>query len=157
MSAPTDRLAALKAKLAASKPAPESASTTPALTPTASSKIETAKLSHAPATASAVEQSLLVVSDEMKALTSFDPNAFLLKLVKVHEGVQAKAPGIENYFREINKNLHQYPELVHLLNDDQLAALTSGLFFLTDTKMAEAVVTGRSKKALSINELDAMF
>jgi len=144
----------LKAKLAAAKAAGESS--TP-IAPIAAGKIQTAAQVQQAPTVSAVESSLLVVSEHMKQLEGFDPVAFVGKLAEVRQGVEARAPGIENYFREINKNLNQYSELCHLLNDDQLAALTAGLFYLTDTNMAAAVVTGKSKKNLTINELEAMF
>lgn len=144
----------LKAKLAASKAA--NATTTP-IAPIAAGKIQAATSAHIAQAPSAVENSLLVVSEHMRQIEGFDPVAFVTKLAAVRQGVEARAPGIENYFRELNRNLNQYPELCHLLNDDQLAALTAGLFYLTDTNMAAAVVTGKSKKNLTIDELQAMF
>lgn len=147
---------ALKARLEASRAAQPAGTQAPALIPQAA--IQQAAQVQATPQVSEVEASLLAIPQDMRALEKFDPLAFVTKLANLRQQIEAKAPGVAQYMQEINKNLNQYPELAHLLNDSQLAALTAGLFFLTDTKIAEAVMGKKSgKKVFSESELNAMF
>lgn len=124
-----------------------------------SEKIEALKTAEAsaPATPSAVESTLLQISEEMREFPDFNPDAFVQKLAILEGQVVAKAPGIASYLQDINRNLRQYPELVHLLNDDQLAVITQGLLFLTNTNMVQIAASGKSRKTLSTEELTQAF
>jgi hypothetical protein len=101
---------------------------------------------------------ILTISDEMRALEGFNPEEFVQRLVKLAADVESKAPGVATYLQEINKNLNQYPELTHILDDDKLAVLTSGMFFVTGVEMAMVTVKARGPKGkMTIEEGMKLF
>lgn len=101
--------------------------------------------------------SILDINKDMEQLEGFDPEEFTTKLQQLSDGLEIRAPGLSNYLQKINTNLNKYPELAHILNDEQLSTIVSGLLFLTNTNMAEAVTKKGSRGTLSIDESAAMF
>lgn len=102
-------------------------------------------------------QSLLVVPEDSQKLEGFNANEFVSLLPALRSALDTKAPGIASYLTKINENLNQYQELAHLLNEDQLALLTEGFFFLTDTDIAKAVTKKNSRAVMTIDLVDKMF
>lgn len=151
----TDRLAAIRERLAAQRAAAPTAGSTLKAAATATKAI----VSAAPESAvpSATESNILRVSEAMTTLQKFDPQNFVNKLVLVRNGVESKAPGVATYLQEINRNLNQYPELVHILNDEQIGVIVSGLLFMTNTNMVQASAAGKRKAPLTDTELQLMF
>jgi hypothetical protein len=83
----------------------------------------------------------------MSELIQTDQNAeviakILPKLQQLDEMLESQAPGIKNYLLEINEDLRQYPDLVHLLNDEQIRPIYSALRAVTNT-----VITAKAAKA----------
>lgn len=111
----------------------------------------------APQEMSEAMKALLQITPELDALEELDCKAFVAKLPQLAQGVESRAPGVANYLREILKNLNKYPELTHLLNDDQLGVICSGMLFQTDTEMAQLKTKTRGKKELTINEMESIF
>jgi hypothetical protein len=97
-------------------------------------------------------------SNQFESIQGFNGEAFLTLLNRFELELEAKAPGIASYLKEIHKNLNQYQELSYLLTDEQLNLVASGFFHVTDTKMAEVVVKSKSKKAtVTIDEAEKLF
>ena len=105
----------------------------------------------------AADNVLLAVHEDMKTIEGFNPDLFVTLLPKLASEIEAKAPGVGRYLEEINKNLTKYQELTHLLNDDQLSVITSGLFFLTDTTMLVAATKKGSKAVLTQEQIADFF
>lgn len=83
----------------------------------------------------------------MSEIITTDQNAeviakILPKLSTLDEMLEAQAPGLKNYLLEINEDLRQYPDLVHLLNDEQIKPIYSALRAVTNT-----VITAKAAKA----------
>lgn len=83
----------------------------------------------------------------MSEMITTDQNAeviakILPKLSTLDEMLEAQAPGLKNYLLEINEDLRQYPDLVHLLSDEQIKPIYSALRAVTNT-----VITAKAAKA----------
>lgn len=83
----------------------------------------------------------------MSEMITTDQNAeviakILPKLSILDEMLEAQAPGLKNYLLEINEDLRQYPDLVHLLTDEQIKPIYSALRAVTNT-----VITAKAAKA----------
>lgn len=92
----------------------------------------------------------------IEQIVGFDSAKFLRTLDEFKVNLEKSAPGIANYLKDIHANLNQYPELCHLLTDEQLGLIVSGYFSYTDTKMAEVVVKSKKGK-VSVNEAEKLF
>jgi hypothetical protein len=66
----------------------------------------------------------------------------LPKLQQLDSMLESQAPGLKNYLLEINEDLRQYPDLVHLLTDEQIKPIYSSLRAITNT-----VITAKAAKA----------
>lgn len=88
----------------------------------------------------------------MSDLIQTDQNAevisrILPKLSQLDEMLESQAPGLKNYLLEINEDLRQYPDLVHLLNDEQIRPIYSALRAVTNTVItAKAAKTNKEVK-----------
>src|SRR5690606_7622616 len=69
----------------------------------------------------------------------------LPKLKALEEALQTEAPGIENYIKDINNNLREFPELVHLLSDEQIKPIYSA--YRAQTGVAIATKRAKTKKS----------
>lgn len=83
----------------------------------------------------------------MSDVITTDQNAevisrILPKLSQLDEMLESQAPGLKNYLLEINEDLRQYPDLVHLLTDEQIRPIYSALRATTNT-----VITAKAAKA----------
>lgn len=163
-----EKLALIKQQQAANAPATPTPTTSaaPAIAPSAAvATLLASKLVSVPKE-SAIEPSeieiaadnvLLAVHEDMKTIEGFNPDVFVTLLPKLASEIEAKAPGVGRYLEEINKNLTKYQELTHLLNDDQLSVITSGLFYLTDTTMLVAATKKGSKAVLTQEQIAGFF
>jgi len=102
-------------------------------------------------------ESLLIKPQGIDELEDLNADEFLTKLTYLNQAIEAKAPAISTYLQEINKSLVQFQELAHILNEDQIATIVSGLLFLTNTNMAEAVTKKGSRKVMKIDEVESIF
>lgn len=51
----------------------------------------------------------------------------LPKLEALQEAIETQNPNIRNYLKRLNEDLMQYPDLVHLLTDEQIKPIYSAL------------------------------
>lgn len=50
-------------------------------------------------------------------------NSALGQIEKLQAALEREDPNIKNYLKMINEDIRQHPELMHLLNDDQIATV----------------------------------
>lgn len=85
-------------------------------------------------------------------LIGFNTDAFLSNLQNLDAATVEKTPDIRTFSNAIRKNLEEYPELVHILNDRQLQIITSGVLTLAGVETAPKTESG--KKAAAKRELE---
>lgn len=133
-----DKLAAIRAKKASTKTA----------------LVQVPTESQVPEVADPIIEGVITkfqATDEMYQIDGFDPDLFMDNLEKLNAEIEAKAPGIGEYMQGIHRNLSKYPELMHLLEDDQIAVVVSGLLKQTNTELAiKATKTRSTKKSTPI-------
>lgn len=103
-----------------------------------------------------IEQ-VLEITKDMDTLEGFNPKEFLDLLPNLAAAIEVRAPGIAGYVQQINTQLNEHEELTYILNNDQLNIICSGLLFLTNSNMADAVSKSRGTRILSLTESTAMF
>lgn len=86
------------------------------------------------------EQDNVIMSDEQTEKL----NVVLPKIAQLEQELQEENPGIDKWLGDINKDLRQYPELVHLLSDEQIKPIYSAVRRKTDVKIS--VKASRAKK-----------
>lgn len=86
----------------------------------------------------------------------FDAKQFATILSHLESAIEKQAPGIMNYLQEISTNLLQYPELTHILTNEQLHIICSGIFFETDHNMATVIARSKNRE-LTIDEGRHLF
>lgn len=98
-------------------------------------------------------------TEEMHLIDDFSPDLFMRELASLDQEIKNNAPGITSYLRAILNNLKKYEELTHLLNDEQIAIITSGLLKKTNTDMASLATKkkGGKKIPMTIDEATALF
>ena len=99
-------------------------------------------------------------TDEMHQIDGFNADIFMDNLESLSDSIIAKAPNIGEYLHLIHRNLSKYPELTHLLEDEQIGIVVSGLLKLTNTELAikATKVKGTKKSApISIDMAQALF
>jgi len=74
-------------------------------------------------------QGLYNVSENLVALDGIDGEEVVTKLRALDYALLAKTPDIGILTIKIRKNLEQYPELTHILTDEQLGIICSGVLF----------------------------
>lgn len=65
-------------------------------------------------------------------------------LAQLEEELQVENPEIENYIMQVNQNLREFPELVHLLSDEQIAPLYHAI--MSKANVVKEVKKSRSRK-----------
>src|SRR6185437_962339 len=70
----------------------------------------------------------------------------LPKIAQLEAALLAEAPGIRNHLQDINDDLKQYPDVVMLLSDEQIAPIYHALRAHTNVEIA-ARAAKKSKKA----------
>ena len=69
-------------------------------------------------------------SGKVREVEGLDADGFILKMQALDAATVEKTPDIRSFSMQIRKNLHQYPELTHLLSDEQLGIITRGMLVL---------------------------
>ena len=101
--------------------------------------------------------------EEASELDGLDADRFISTLQNLDAATFEKTPDIRTFCREIRKNLEQYPELTHILNDDQLGILVGGYLELKGietapkTKAAKAAVGTKTIAELSKLDMSDFF
>lgn len=70
----------------------------------------------------------------------------LPKIEQLAQELQSENPEIDKYMKFINDDLRQYPELVHLLSDEQIKPLYSAMRQKTDITISVKASRGGKKK-----------
>ena len=86
------------------------------------------------------------VPEELRKIEGLNAELFMANLLSVEQGVKSSGENIQDYLRLIHANLTQYPELTHLLNDDQIALIVQG--FIYESKEQVAIATKRGAKSV---------
>ena len=86
------------------------------------------------------------VPEELRKIEGLNAELFMANLLSVEQGVKSSGENIQDYLRLIHANLTQYPELTHLLNDEQIALIVQG--FIYESKEQVAVATKRGAKSV---------
>lgn len=77
-------------------------------------------------------------------------STILPKINSLENELQQENPNIHLYLKDINENLREFPDLVHLLSDEQIAPIYSAMRQLTGVAIAVKV----AKKSKKNNLLD---
>ncbi len=93
-----------------------------------------------------VDSQAYEVPEELRKIKGLNAELFMANLLSVEQGVKGSGENIQDYLRLIHANLNQYPELTHLLNDDQIALIVQG--FIYESKEQVAVATKRGTKGV---------
>ena len=93
-----------------------------------------------------VDSQAYEVPEELRKLKGLNAELFMANLLSVEQGVKGSGENIQDYLRLIHANLNQYPELTHLLNEDQIALIVQG--FIYESKEQVAVATKRGTKGV---------
>lgn len=91
------------------------------------------------------------VPEALRQIEGLNAELFMANLLSVEHGVKNSGENIQDYLRLIHANLTQYPDLTHLLNDDQIALIVQG--FIYESKEQVAVASKRGNK--SVRQLTA--
>jgi hypothetical protein len=78
---------------------------------------------------------------ELTEEQSLRVSEILPKLKRLEEELKTENPGIQNYIKDINNNLREFPELLHLLSDEDIKPIYSALKQQTGV----AIMTKKSK------------
>jgi hypothetical protein len=74
----------------------------------------------------------------------------LPKLTKLEGLLQAQDPELPNALRDVEKNLSMYPELAHILSDEQIRPIYSATMY--QTKVVIAAKAAKAPKAKATSE-----
>lgn len=76
------------------------------------------------------------------------------KISELYDAVQKTLPNMPVLLRDIHTNLKADPELVTLLDPDEIAVIVSGLSKQTQTTITTAIVSGTKGKSLKKISVD---
>lgn len=76
-------------------------------------------------------EDLILTDDQSEKLDSILP-----KLTQLEQELNEENPEIDSYLKLINDNLRQFPDLVHLLSDEQIKPLYSAMRKKTDIQIS---------------------
>lgn len=99
---------------------------------------------------SAQERGLYDVPDEARSLDGLDADLLLAKMRDLDAATVAKTPEIPSLCREIRANLEQYPELTHILSDEQLGIIVKGYLVQADVETSPKTTQAKSAKATKV-------
>lgn len=109
------------------------------------------------------EKGLYTVPDAADGLEGFDGDTFIRNLRDLDAAVVEKTPDIRRFSTLIRENLEQYPELTHILSEEQLGIIVSGVLTTANVDTApksKAAKTKASKKKiedLANTNIDDLF
>lgn len=76
------------------------------------------------------------------------------RLDKLEAAILATDPSIPVHLGAILKNLHQYEELIHLMDDGKIRILMDGMIKHRKVELVKEAATSKSKKALGKTTVD---
>jgi hypothetical protein len=98
---------------------------------------------------------------QMQGLTSPTPlgsaDVLISRISELQEKLQAVAPGYEHLLHTIHTMLHKDPDMVHMLSEEQIGVIVSGLSRRKNIVIAEPEKAGKRTKTASgksIKDLD---
>lgn len=104
------------------------------------------------------EKGLYDMPSEASELDGLDADRFITTLQNLDAATFEKTPDIRTFCREIRKNLEQYPELTHILNDEQLGIIVGGYLELKGVETAPKTKAAKSaagtRKLADLSKLD---
>lgn len=82
-------------------------------------------------------------------------SGILDKIAQLEQELQAENPNIQNYLRMVGDNLRQFPDLVHLLSDEQIKPIYDAKRQETQVEIVKktAKSRGRGKSILDDGKL----
>lgn len=77
------------------------------------------------------------------------------KLLELEAALKARSPLIPNLLGIIHHNLQQYPELTHVLTEEQIGVISSGLSFQSSIVIAttEKKSGGKATKNMGLGDI----
>lgn len=98
------------------------------------------------------EQGLYVLPSEAYDLCGDDADILLGRMRELDEATIAKTPEIASLSVATRKNLEQYPELVHILSEEQLGIIVQGFLVAADVELAPKTAQGKAAKSKKVIE-----
>lgn len=88
------------------------------------------------------------MSEQLATIETESPElaAIRMSVAELEQKLLASDPEMPQYLKRIHSNLLTYPELVHLLRDEERAVIISGLSRLTGTVIAASEKKAAIKK-----------
>lgn len=87
------------------------------------------------------------VPDNLRQVEGLNAELFMANLMSVEEGVKNSGENIQDYLRLIHANLTQYPELCHILSEEQIKIIVGG--FIKESNTQIKVATTRGGKSMA--------
>ena len=94
---------------------------------------------------------------------SQEADVILSKIAELSQAIEENNPSIATYVKDIHRNLLQFPELVHILQPEQVQAIVKGIEQVNGEKIAEeakpktrATKSGSKKKESLADLLDGI-
>ena len=86
---------------------------------------------------------------------SQEADVILSKIAELSQAIEENNPSIATYVKDIHRNLLQFPELVHILQPEQVLTIVKGIEQVNGEKIAEEAKpkTRASKKKESLADL----
>lgn len=83
---------------------------------------------------------------------SQEADVLLNKIAELSQRLEEANPDITNYLRDIHRNLLQYPELVHILQPEQVVTVVKAIEISNGEKILEETKTPAARKKASANK-----
>lgn len=160
-----ERLAAIQAsKTKQATEREESKPTTAALVKNLQAKAEAKVPVTAPATSMNVTEtkqiianiSALEASPEMKELEGFNWNQFETAMMQINSLQDAAFPEISTALGTINRDMRKFPELAHLLNHEQIAAIVQRVLIQKNLWIAPQKAAKAAKKPAAVKAVELL-
>lgn len=92
---------------------------------------------------------------EQVVAQSQEADVILSKIAELSQALEENNPSIATYVKDIHRNLLQFPELVHILQPEQVQTIVKGIEQVNGEKIAEEAKpkTRVSKKKESLADL----
>lgn len=103
------------------------------------------------------EKGVYQFNDKIRGVEGLDADEFISKMQMLDQATVDKTPEIRTFMLQIRKNLQQYPELTHILTDEQLHIVVGGALFISGEELAPKTKAAKTRKDnLDIKELSSM-
>ena len=113
------------------------------------------------------EAGVYKLSEATHTLMGADAESLILTMQSLDAALVEKTPEIRTLSREIRRNLEVYPELVHILTDQQLHIMVQGYLTIAGVKTTPTTAAGKTAsankkadsaiKAIAGKSLDELF